>query len=350
MANEFGLFFNSINNDRTYEAGDFTEWLRKFFTSGVFSGDLAVTAGTGMRVTLGTGYCNLEGKVRFFDAPTTLNIAQANSSYPRIDTVVIECNYTDREITAKVVTGAYSGGNPQPTAPVRNDEVYQIVVAEVYVNVGATSITDAVITDTRTDTSVCGLITGTVQEMDFGQFTTQFNAWFAEFKQSESDDFDAWFEAIRGQLDEDAAGHLQNEIDALTSGGIVDIVYPVGSIYMSASSTSPATLFPGTTWTQIQDTFLLAAGSTYAAGATGGEATVTLTGNEMPSHRHEGLEYTNGAQIGLDVNPQSSTCYRFTWDQPASSRPNVRTGFSGGGQPHNNMPPYLAVYMWQRTA
>ena len=63
---------------------------------------------------------------------------------------------------------------------------------------------------------------------------------------------------------------------------IADLVYPVGSIYMSVNSTSPATLFGGT-WTQIQDTFLLAAGSTYAAGATGGEATHTLTENEMPS-------------------------------------------------------------------
>ena len=214
-SNEYGLFFNSDNGDRIYDADSFSEWLRKFFTSGVFSGDLQVTAASGMTVTLGTGYANLDGKVRFFETAQNFTCAAANSTYPRIDTVVIERNDTDRQIIAKLVTGAYSGNTPSPTAPVWDNGIYQLVVAQVLVGAGVTQITQEDITDTRTDTSICGLITGTVQEMDFAQFTTQFNAWFAEFKQSESDDFDAWFEGIRGQLDEDAAGHLQNEVDAL---------------------------------------------------------------------------------------------------------------------------------------
>ncbi len=67
--------------------------------------------------------------------------------------------------------------------------------------------------------------------------------------------------------------------------GIYDSIYPVGAIYMSTSSTSPATLFGGT-WTQIQDTFLIAAGSSYMAGATGGSSAVTLSSSNIPSHSH----------------------------------------------------------------
>ena len=91
---------------------------------------------------------------------------------------------------------------------------------------------------------------------------------------------------------------LKSDIGA--SGGGVDVstvldkVYPVGSIYMSVNSTNPKTLFGGT-WVQIKDRFLLAAGTTYKAGATGGEAAHTLTASEMPSHNHAGYYPNAGA-------------------------------------------------------
>lgn len=66
---------------------------------------------------------------------------------------------------------------------------------------------------------------------------------------------------------------------------LIDIIYPVGSVYISVTSTNPQTLFGGE-WTQIKDTFLLACGNSYANGATGGEANHKLTVDEMPSHNH----------------------------------------------------------------
>lgn len=116
------------------------------------------------------------------------------------------------------------------------------------------------------------------------------------------------------------------------------IAYPVGSIYMSVNSTSPATLFGGT-WEQLEDTFLLAAGTNYAAGSTGGEATHTLTVDEMPNHSH--LGYVGTTDAG------SSDAARLGYANYAYRQ--LMTAV-GGGQPHNNMPPYLAVYMWKRTA
>ena len=198
MANEHGLFWNSQNGDRVYDANDFSEWLKKFYTTGVFNGDLAVTASGGMTVSVSSGYVNIEGKVKFFSAPTTLTIATAGGKYERIDTVVAECNYSDREITVKVVTGAYST-SPKATAPVRTAAAYQLVLAEIDVPAGATEITQKNITDMRTDSSVCGLVTGTVNQIDFSTVEAQFNSWF---------------ESVKGTLDSDAAGNLKNQIDA----------------------------------------------------------------------------------------------------------------------------------------
>lgn len=138
-----------------------------------------------------------------------------------------------------------------------------------------------------------------------------------------------------------------------TSGTGVDIVtvlsqmvYPVGSIYMSVNSTSPATLFGGT-WERIQDTFLLAAGTNHAAGSTGGEENHALTVNEMPTHHHEGL-YWGTLSTPLCLNSGGNPLRLSHTGSGAEN--SFWTGETGGGQAHNNMPPYLAVYVWKRTA
>ena len=145
----------------------------------------------------------------------------------------------------------------------------------------------------------------------------------------------------------------------MTIGGktLLNLIYPVGSIYMSVSSTSPAT-FLGGTWERIQDKFLLAAGSAYAAGATGGEATHTLTETEMPTHLHNRIKYfenddwTLGDSTGL--GSQTVDTYSINVAGTSNSQgvkmSHWRTGYAGGNMSHNNMPPYLAVYVWKRTA
>lgn len=122
---------------------------------------------------------------------------------------------------------------------------------------------------------------------------------------------------------------------------VFDMVYPVGSVYVSVNSTSPETLFGGT-WVQIKDKFLLSAGDTYKAGATGGEATHVLTVDEMPRHNHsiDNLNASGSTTPYMTVQAQEKKGYGG----------NVQTFFTGGGQAHNNMPPYIVVYIWQRTA
>lgn len=114
---------------------------------------------------------------------------------------------------------------------------------------------------------------------------------------------------------------------------------------MSANSTNPGTLFGGT-WQQITGRFLLAAGGGYSAGATGGEAAHTLTVSEMPAHSHQittnGSLYFIGNGVGTEFEMGS-------WASRSLAM-NYTTVSAGGNGAHNNMPPYIVVYMWKRTA
>lgn len=123
-----------------------------------------------------------------------------------------------------------------------------------------------------------------------------------------------------------------------TGGSPLD-AYPIGSIYMSVNSTSPGALFGGT-WERLENRFLLGAGGDYTAGATGGEEQHTLTVSEIPSHNHEIAASTLGTAFGS----------RYIQPSDGANNSSDETKYTGGGQPHNNMPPYLAVYMWKRTA
>ena len=128
--------------------------------------------------------------------------------------------------------------------------------------------------------------------------------------------------------------------------------YPVGSIFLAVNNINPSTYFGGT-WVQIKDRFLLTAGSTYTAGNTGGEATHTLTVDEMPSHTHE--QNPHHHSFNRYQNTGSTTSYGANWaNQKLQSQNTSDTTATnkntGGGQAHNNMPPYLVVNMWQRTA
>jgi hypothetical protein len=145
---------------------------------------------------------------------------------------------------------------------------------------------------------------------------------------------------------------------------IIDIIYPVGSIYLSINSISPASLFGGT-WTALKDYFLIGASENRAAGETGGEETHTLTVEEMPEHRHAGTAISTGRHhhgvLGTNQHPggdpyiqgamaSGGDVYydRTTMEGEHSHTLNIEN--AGEGTAHNNMPPYLAVYMWKRTA
>ena len=140
---------------------------------------------------------------------------------------------------------------------------------------------------------------------------------------------------------------------------LLDMVYPVGSIYLSVSGTDPQTLFGGT-WARLEDVFLLAAGAKHAAGSTGGEESHTLTDREMPTHNgHLSAGIAGAAPYGKGnyegyLNVSAMTAYvgggYRGWNVYSGNEMHPASEAAGGDQPHNNMPPYLAVYTWKRTA
>jgi microcystin-dependent protein len=169
-------------------------------------------------------------------------------------------------------------------------------------------------------------------------------------------------------------------------------IYPVGSIYMSVNNVNPSELFGGT-WQQIKDTFLLASGDVYNNGATGGEATHTLSASEIPTHTHSyeqavrahGHEllveempthshytqisqdvfcYENGGYFrqsdgtqasdikiaATDISAYTSEVGSGVAHEHTIDTQTANSGSEGQGGAHNNMPPYLAVNVWERTA
>lgn len=138
---------------------------------------------------------------------------------------------------------------------------------------------------------------------------------------------------------------LPSQSDALQLGESAWLTaqgaYPVGAIYLSVTEVDPSALFGGT-WERIGGRFLLGADSTYAAGSTGGEAAHTLTVDEMPRHNHEidNLNASGNSTPFMTVQAQDKKGYGG----------NVQTMYAGGGKAHNNLPPYLVVYMWQRVS
>lgn len=146
---------------------------------------------------------------------------------------------------------------------------------------------------------------------------------------------------------------IENNIPTLNN--IVDTIYPIGSIYLSVNSGNPATIFPGTTWEQIKDRFLLASGNTYANGSSGGSANAVVvshshTMSTAGAHTHD--VYTRQATAtgnakSEPVSSATSTERKATTSAGNHSHSIYSSGVSGVGK---NMPPYLAVNVWKRTA
>lgn len=118
---------------------------------------------------------------------------------------------------------------------------------------------------------------------------------------------------------------------------LLNFFYPVGSVYIAYNHTDPATLFGGT-WVRMQDGFLWGSRATDIIGQTGGEKTHTLTVDELPSHNHGGT-YTNAGESRTHA-----------WLASGGSSMGFDTVSTGGGAAHNNMPPYIQVSIWRRTA
>lgn len=214
MAENSG-FFRSVNGDRKYSVSFLAKWAGCFVSNGVYNGELAVTAGENMQVVVPAGRAWLGPNGERYkyenDSDKELPIANADGVLARKDTVVLRWDVNERSITAQVLTGEFSS-NPAAPAISRTAEQYDLKLAEIHIAPGATAITQAVITDTRLDSAVCGIVTSIVTQVDTSTFYNQIQSDLSQFKAKNQAEFTTWFQSIRDVLDESAAGNLLNMI------------------------------------------------------------------------------------------------------------------------------------------
>lgn len=332
MAEYYG-YFNGLEYDENFVA----LVNRILVKNGVFDDGLMVSALNGMIVEAAVGAAIIDGFIYYNDAPKNLTIATANASLPRTDSIMLRWNIPNKAMNLIVVTGT-AQSNPTAPAPVRNGTYYDFQIATVRVNAGVASITQANITDTRPNENVCGITSG-YNSVDIDAMMAQYNA-----------EFDEWFEQMKGQLSTDAAGNLQNQIN-----NIPNLLYPVGSIYLSVNNVNPGTLFPGLTWVSW------------------GTGRVPV-GVDTSQTEFNTVEKTGGSKTHVNGLTTASAAVMMgstnkLWMKTGSTAFNgnrtstigtIATGEAlgvggsatliGNTDPASNLPPYITCYMWKRTA
>ena len=215
MALEYG-FFNAVKQtdgtyDRVYNAEQMSRYFNGLVSPGVYEsvgGGLQVRAGTGMTVQVQTGRAILGDNCQWLDNDAVLDIVlnAAHVTLNRYTAIVMRLDYTNRNISIVAVDGA-NATTPTKPAMTRTSAIMEYCLAYVYVGKGVTTITQSAITDTRPDNTVCGWVTGLVQQVDTSQLFLQWQTAYAEFyaqmqawQTQQAAAFDAWFSTLTGQL------------------------------------------------------------------------------------------------------------------------------------------------------
>lgn len=209
---EKSSFFNSVSGDRKYKAEDWASYFSTLIGNGVFPNpatNLQVVPGaSGLTVTVHAGKAWINGYYYNNTDDLTLTLPTSDGSKKRIDRIVVRWSLSDRKISAAVKIGT-AAANPSAAVLQRNSDVYELAIADVLVGVAATSITSASITDRRYDSTLCGVVTGTVKQID----TSAFAAQVQSFLDDSEAEFSTWLDGIQNVLDESTAGNLLNLIN-----------------------------------------------------------------------------------------------------------------------------------------
>lgn len=264
----FDAYLNGEEYDRVYLANSFAAYFASFINNGVFAehaDQLQVMSmpTPSMQITVRKGQGWINGYWYENTDEMYLPIDVADGVLHRIDSIVLRWGSSERNMWLAVEKGEPAISNPQPPALTRDADYFELQLALVSIPASSISITQAQITDTRLDTTVCGWVTGVVDQIDTTTLFAQFEAYFREFQQfyeqefstwsaeqrsayitwisgQEADmtdwteeqkaeynywysthtnlwqtQFETWFEEVQGQLSEDVAGQLQAEIDTL---------------------------------------------------------------------------------------------------------------------------------------
>lgn len=207
MAISYG-FFNSINQDRTYNADQMSEYFDGLVSNGVYESvgsAMQVTAGEGLAVNVQSGRAIIDCKWIKNDAAQAITLTTAHVLMPRYTAIVIRLDRSSRSISIVAKDGT-PASNPEKPSMTDDGQITELCLAYVYVGANASTITQANITDMRSS-DLCGWVTGVVQQVDTSQLFAQYQAAFEQnyaqqlaWQQNIQTQFDAWFEALTQQL------------------------------------------------------------------------------------------------------------------------------------------------------
>ncbi|MFK4936053.1 pyocin knob domain-containing protein [Lactococcus garvieae] len=204
---EWSFPFADVDGDRMYSDNDFAEFYSHLFTNGVFmtigSGlKIRESASLGMRVRVGSGALVINGRHYLNTEESEMQIPVASPLQDRVDSIVVKLDLSNRTMQI-----AYKQSD---ITVVRTDTIYEMQIAKIAVARNTTQIINANITDTRGDSKVCGY-SSPYQKVDVGNLLDQFESELDQNKNI----FEAWFQNLKDQLDDNQAANLQNQIDAI---------------------------------------------------------------------------------------------------------------------------------------
>ena len=203
--------------DRGVSSQPLRKLIAKLFTSGVMpnpSDNLQVSAGSdGMTVIVQKGFAVADGGLCPEENVRTLSVTASHPTLDRIDTVVVRWNENDdvRKADLHILQGVPANNPVRPTLT-RTSSIYELGLADIFVTKGVVTITNEKITDTRMESARCGIVSS-VSEWDTTTIYQQIQSDLAGFKSNEQAEFISWFNRMKDQLTEDAAGRLQTEVD-----------------------------------------------------------------------------------------------------------------------------------------
>lgn len=206
-------FHNSINGDRKYTAEDMNRPYKDIVSNGVFpnpSTHLQVLASSGMTVSVSAGGGLFGNGWGYNDAPEFLTLDSAEATLSRIDAIVVKRDESeavrDTVLYVKKGTPAQNPVRPEMT---RDDYVNEYCLATILVAPNTSIITQSLITDTRPDTSVCGWVTGLIQQVDTSTLFTQWQSAYSEQYDAFMSEFEVWWSGVRSILQDDETASAQ---------------------------------------------------------------------------------------------------------------------------------------------
>lgn len=201
MAENYGFFNAKLegdNYDRVYKAEHFAKYFASFIGNGVFpnpSTSLQLNANSTPNMTViakaGKGWIN--GYWYELDADKSINVGAANASLPRKDRLILRLDFNARRMNLILLTGIPSSTPVAPSCS-RTTDYYDLGLAIIDVAASAYQITQANITDTRLDNSVCGIVSGLITQVDTTTIFNQYQNWFLNNAKAP---FDSWFNSIQ---------------------------------------------------------------------------------------------------------------------------------------------------------